>query len=242
MKMTEGPSRPAHGARWNLIEVLLVYAAIYALGFGYNILVNFMFDRFGENWPDNAGTMFFVASIVVEATLLLVALWYVVVVRHRGRLSEVGFTAKAWPRQIITGILAGLAIFIVVYAADTLTFWLTGPRQAPNPLVDLAGAARAPRELFLPLFLGSLLVPISEESYFRGFAYPALRDRIGKPWAMILVTVFFALIHLDPWGLPALILAGFALVWLYDRTQSIWPPIIAHAIWNGLVTALVYLG
>ncbi len=241
VKPADRPLRPASSARWNLFEVVLVYVVIYALGGAYSLFVDFLFDRFGEGWPDNAGMMFFVASIVVEAVLLLVALWYVVAVRHRGSLREIGYTSRAWPRQVATGILAGLGIFALVYAADTITLWLTGPRQGPHPLVDLVSAAQAPRELFFPFLLGSLLVPISEESYFRGFAYPALRDRVGKPAAMVLVSLFFALIHLDPWGFPALVLAGLALVWLYDRTESIWPPIIAHALWNTIVTALTYL-
>ncbi len=242
VKPENRPLRPAATARWNLFEVVLVYVAIYALGVVYSLFVDFLFDRFGEHWSDMAGTKFFVASIVIEAVLLVVALWYVVVIRHHGSLREVGFTGRAWPKQIALGILAGLGIFVVVYAADLVTLWVMGPRQGAQPLVDLVSAARAPRELFFPFLLGSLLVPISEETYFRGFAYPALRDRVGRPVAMILVSLFFALIHLDPWGFPALILAGLALVWLYDRTEAIWPPIIAHAVWNAIVTSLTYLG
>jgi len=242
IKPTERPPRREPSVRWNLFEVVLVYAVIYVLGMVYNLFVDFLFERFGEGWSDTAGTKFFIVSIVVEAVSLLLALWYVVVVRHHGSLREVGFTARAWPWQVAYGVLAGVGIFVLVYATDMVTLWLAGPRSSPHPLVDLVTAARAPRELFYPFLLGSLLVPVSEESYFRGFAYPALRDRVGRPTAMLLVSVFFALIHLDPWGFPALVLAGLALVWLYERTGAIWPPIIAHAIWNAAVTALAYLG
>lgn len=236
------PLRPAPTVRWNLFEVVLVYVAVLALGVLYSLLEDFLFNRFGEHWSDMAGTKFFVASVVLEAGVLVAALWYVVVVRRHGSLREVGFTGRAWPRQVAVGVLAGLGIFVLVYAVDLVMMRLAGPSQGTQPLTDLVSAARAPAELFFPFMLGSLLGPISEEAYFRGFAYPALRDRLGRPAAMLLVSLFYALSHLDPWGFPALLLAGLALVWLYERTEAIWPPIIAHAVWNAIVTGLTYLG
>lgn len=46
-----------------------------------------------------------------------------------------------------------------------------------------------------------------------------------------------------PTGITAVIplaALGFALCFLYDRTGSVWPCMIAHAINNGLALALIH--
>jgi hypothetical protein len=85
------------------------------------------------------------------------------------------------------------------------------------------------------------VAPLSEELFFRGFVFAGFRARWSLWPAALLSGVLFGLVH-APTGLTAAIpLAGLgvALCWLYDRTGSLWPCVIAHALNNGLALALL---
>jgi len=85
------------------------------------------------------------------------------------------------------------------------------------------------------------LAPIAEESFFRGFFFAGLRNRWSLWAAALLSGLIFGLVH-APTGITTVIplaVLGFALCWLYDRTGSLWPCVMAHAINNGLALALI---
>lgn len=80
------------------------------------------------------------------------------------------------------------------------------------------------------------LAPITEEIFFRGFVFGGLRARLPLWLAALISGVLFGLVH-APTGittLPLLSALGVALAWLYERTGSLGPPMIAHAVNNAL--------
>jgi uncharacterized protein len=86
-----------------------------------------------------------------------------------------------------------------------------------------------------------LLAPVAEELFFRGFVFAGLRGRWSLWPAAITSGLIFGLVH-APTGITTVVplaALGFALCWLYDRTGSLWPCVIAHMINNGLALAVV---
>jgi hypothetical protein len=86
-----------------------------------------------------------------------------------------------------------------------------------------------------------LLAPVAEELFFRGFVFAGLRTRWSLWPAAITSGLIFGLVH-APTGITTVVplaTLGFALCWLYDRTGSLWPCVIAHMINNGLALAVV---
>jgi uncharacterized protein len=87
------------------------------------------------------------------------------------------------------------------------------------------------------------VAPVSEEIFFRGFMYGGLRRRL--PWwaaALIAGLVFGALHYTGPDSIgvvPQLAVLGFILAWLYERTGSLWPPILMHGFNNALAFVVV---
>jgi membrane protease YdiL (CAAX protease family) len=85
--------------------------------------------------------------------------------------------------------------------------------------------------------------PLSEEIFFRGFMYGGLRRRL--PWwaAALIAGLVFGLLHYtgpDSIGVvPQLAALGFILAWLYERTGSLWPPILMHGLNNALAFVVV---
>lgn len=94
----------------------------------------------------------------------------------------------------------------------------------------------------LILFGTVLLVPLTEETLFRGLIFRMLQ-RKSRAVAYILSTLFFGLIHIagyiDIASSEVLVLcflqyvpAGLFLAWAYEKADSIWAPILMHMAIN----------
>jgi membrane protease YdiL (CAAX protease family) len=79
----------------------------------------------------------------------------------------------------------------------------------------------------------SLLAPILEELYFRGFLLPRL-SRFG-PWAVPIQSVLFAFFHFwTPWMVVARAVGLLPLIYVAQKRQNIYIGMIAHILANTL--------
>jgi hypothetical protein len=93
------------------------------------------------------------------------------------------------------------------------------------------------RDIFFSVLTGVILAPIMEEIIHRGVIYQALRARTGRWSAIFLSSVAFAILHFYSWwGILDVFVMGVFFAWIYDRTRSLWPGIIFHALGNALIT------
>lgn len=83
------------------------------------------------------------------------------------------------------------------------------------------------------------LVPgTCEEVFFRGFYQRSLVARLGPVLGILVASLTFGLVHLDPPQAIGALLTGAYLGWVAHRAQSIVPAIAAHVANN----ALAYVG
>jgi len=80
-------------------------------------------------------------------------------------------------------------------------------------------------------------VPPLEEIYYRGFLFSAFTKSLGSRWALVIVTVWFTLIHcpqlVGDWAaIPVIFLMAFIWTFLRHKTGSITPSIITHLTYN----------
>lgn len=143
---------------------------------------------------------------------------------------------------------------VLVFAGSTLAGWLIklgGTDPVPSNLALIDEAARN-WPVFLVLF-AVFLAPAYEELLFRRVLFGRFLDG-GRPWlGLVLSSLAFALMHEVP-GLSAnpplatlqllAVYAGMGAVfaWLYWRTGTLWAPIAAHAVNNGLALLVHSLG
>lgn len=77
------------------------------------------------------------------------------------------------------------------------------------------------------------VAPVVEETTYRGLGFAAVCSSFG-PLAAVLVTgVAFGLSHGLLLALPVLTLFGIILALLRWKTESLYPPIVLHALFNG---------
>lgn len=81
-----------------------------------------------------------------------------------------------------------------------------------------------------------VLAPFFEELIFRGILFTTLRTRFSFPLSMVASGLVFALAH--GYGVVAFLTvlwSGLLWAWAYERTGSVIPGMLAHAINNGVV-------
>jgi membrane protease YdiL (CAAX protease family) len=140
------------------------------------------------------------------------------------------------PAAIAT--VLGIAVFVAVVML------------LPATLLGREGIAPVALARDLPLQgPASVLQSFAQELQFRGILLGAL-DRIAPAWAANLgQAAFFGLAHIavqyqGPAGafVPVTIVLGLALGWVTQRTGSLWPAIIIHAVADIAVTVAVIPG
>jgi membrane protease YdiL (CAAX protease family) len=91
----------------------------------------------------------------------------------------------------------------------------------------------------IQILLIVVVAPISEEVCFRGMLFGGLRERLPRiPAALIGAAIFGALHALTGISaVPPLIVFGFILCLLYERTGSIVPGILLHMLNNSVALA-----
>jgi membrane protease YdiL (CAAX protease family) len=86
--------------------------------------------------------------------------------------------------------------------------------------------------------------PVWEEIVFRGILQDGLQKTLSPFFAVITSGLIFGVIHFDPDQMIPLILLGFIFGWMYTKSRSVFPCIIAHSFVNtvGAVNLLSKIG
>jgi membrane protease YdiL (CAAX protease family) len=88
----------------------------------------------------------------------------------------------------------------------------------------------------------AVVAPLTEELLFRGLILRGLEQRYGAWPALLVSSALFAASHVFPAQAIPAFAAGLYLGWLYLATGTLWWPLAAHALYNGLVVTLAVSG
>ncbi len=173
--------------------------------------------------------------ILFQLTLLIPALW--ALRKYRVGPDVLGLRGFA----VLPGCGLVIALLIMGYlftGAWGLFLQQYGLRAQPSPLPVFGSGIAG---LALALLAGGIVAPVTEEIFFRGFLYPALRNRLGVFWGIAFAAAIFAAAHLQPLALPALFALGVLLTVLYQSTGSLWPGILMHSTINTVALVALYI-
>ena len=139
---------------------------------------------------------------------------------------------------IINSIIFSIGIIILFDALDRVIHQII---PTPDYILDLGKIMQPESTLGLMfLFLAIVVMaPIGEEVVFRGFLQKFLEEHWKDITRAVLVTsLFFAIIHFNPYWTIQIYLLGVILGFLSWKTKSIIPSIILHSINNGIAFIL----
>ncbi|UTC67617.1 MULTISPECIES: CPBP family intramembrane glutamic endopeptidase [unclassified Treponema] len=92
------------------------------------------------------------------------------------------------------------------------------------------------------LICGMIFAPVAEELFFRYYMYNNLKYKYSSVFiANIISSVIFGLFHISMYGydlnaVMMISMGGMALAYCYEKTRTIWTPMIMHSLHNGLVS------
>ena len=177
------------------------------------------------------------------AILVAVAVWLQAsrrVYRVPIRLADAfGFNRNNTGRCLLLGLGTGLGLVLIAMTLALLTSRLLqalGNQAEPQKLVSLiAEEATKPDQtgpLIFFVVMAVAVAPVAEEFLFRGILYPAIKQ-IGYPrLAAIGTALLFALFHVNLLTFASLTAVALVLIALYEFTDNLIAPIIAHAVFN----------
>ncbi len=138
---------------------------------------------------------------------------------------------RSWP--VALGIAFGLFVAVLLVGAALDPFLDAGEEQGLTPSgwdSDRAAAFAA------NAIVVAGIAPFIEELTYRGLGFSLLRP-YGRAAAIVGVGIAFGLAHGLVEALPILSLFGMGLAVLRERTDSVYPPILLHAAFNGFALA-----
>lgn len=136
----------------------------------------------------------------------------------RGPWPRLGRTA--WTLIALAPLYHVLAGTVLRYFVPDFAIWLIAPR-------DLTALA-------FSFVMIVILAPLVEELLFRGWIFGSLRARFSAGATILGTTFLFAVVHVDQTGLypVAVLVPGFILGVIRERTGSTKAAVLAHAIYN----------
>lgn len=173
------------------------------------------------------------------------------VLAKRDALSLTGIGVRSTKRKWT--ILAIPAAGIVLIGAGVLLSFLSADgAEGLRTFNSEIALTTSWWQLGLSFLTLCLLVPVVEELIFRGGLLSFLKDRMPAIIALGITSLLFALFHagalgsVATWRDQALLLAGLSLVGLAAgafrlASGSLYPAIVLHGVYNGLVFQGLYL-
>lgn len=156
---------------------------------------------------------------------------------RRGRLDAFGLHAPLQDRYLAETAKSIAAMGIVSLLLGASLEWLVRRSawdwEHLDPFTQYADDyTQAPVWLFVAMVL--LLGPLIEEFLFRGLLYPVIAEWWGVAMGIVATAFVFSALHIDQgiYGFLARFLVGIFLAFLYERTDSIWYPVLAHSGYN----------
>ena len=177
-------------------------------------------------------------DVVLAATgvgsVVLLATAYALGPRAAGRTFQLlvgrrlsARAALGWAALALVGSV--VATFVYLVAAAGFTDGAVPP-PLPASLLD--------ERPLLTVLLVVLVGPAAEEVFFRGFCFAGLVGRWGFWGAAVGSSAFFGLAHVDPALIGPAAVSGFVFAWVYWRTGSLRPVVLAHVARNAVALAV----
>lgn len=220
--------------RWSIKDVawalIIVFGGSYLIGLVFRPLVSqaLIAQRY-------------LFSGVVQTLLFIGSVFAIIFFRYKGNPGQLGLRDIISFPEIKRGVAGGVVLFTLVLVSGIFVSAVAPVQAKPQPFAQLLTQAKTPFEVFVPFFIGGVLAPLGEEIYFRGFAYPVFKEKLGVKGGILVTAVFFSLLHFDAVRFLPIAIGGAGLAWLYESTGLLITPIIAHSVWNFSMLGLLFL-
>src|SRR5450759_3819809 len=229
---TDGPI----GAAWSTGEAV----AVVVVGLALFVALQALLGTPDVRAMDTGSRMLVRAGSLFVYYALQLALLAFLARRHGEFFAAFGLRRpKMLSTSLMTlGALLATWAFSLVYRAIALQLGWNPPVTDSPSLTVLFGSDTIGG--FLTVLMVVLVGPFVEELLFRGVLLTALDERLGGLVAVLLSAPIFAALHGSVWSFVPLMFLGVALGSLTLSRRSLWPAVVLHATYNGVLVAAAF--
>jgi len=198
---------------------------------GFQILLNYS-ARATQGKPDRNALYHWSTSL--EGLLFYAIFLGIVLTISRGETRKLLAlrAPRSWGQA--AGIAATIAVAVIVLEVALEPVLHAGREQGLTPKHWQPAHAAAFAASFVVL---ALVAPFVEEATFRGLGYSLIAP-YGQVLAIVAIGVLFGLTHGLVEALPVLVALGAGLAYLRARSDSLYPCVLVHAVFNAVALTL----
>jgi membrane protease YdiL (CAAX protease family) len=216
-----------------MLVTQVVFLVPYVLSRGVKL------DAMSSFLVKDPGAIFMALVSIPPAHLLTLGAAWLIVTRV-GKYPFLRTLGWEWGRGFSLWRSAGLALLLLGMGYSVL--WAGG--ECDNELERILRSSRA--AALAAAFAATFTAPLVEEIVFRGLLYSALRRVIGVAWAVVVVFVIFAAIHVPQYWpcygvIGTILLLSFTLTLIRARTGKLLPCVLIHFVFNGVQCVILVL-
>lgn len=214
-----------------MVVMQLVFLGLYALRREVRL------DTLGEFALNDKGAIFMQIVAIIPAHLLTLGLAWLVVTRV-GKYPFFKMLGWKWGKGF--NFLICIVVAALMYAVGMTILYYSGP--VDNALERLVQSSRG--AALATAFAATVTAPLVEEVVFRGLLYSALRRLAGAAWAVAVVVLLFALIHVPQYWpsygvIVTILLLSVVLTLIRAHTSNLLPCFFIHLLFNGVQSVLI---
>ncbi len=227
--------------KWNALDAVisLIFLTVVLVGiyFGSAKLFEVLAGKQFFN-SSNMGNISFTVLYGIQIVLMLGVVWFFAIFWRKASFRDLGLRYYSIARTIWYSFLSLLAIFFVSFLYVFLMNSLFGI-EAPASKIEILVENRSISSNILFVVV-TVIAPFSEEVFFRGFLYSAFKKSWGVNVALLLSSFLFAIVHLELYAFIPLVIIGWLLAYLFEKTKSLIPAIFLHGVYN-LILILILM-
>jgi membrane protease YdiL (CAAX protease family) len=157
--------------------------------------------------------------------------WYVVIRRASASSRHRVPIVVALPRTPLWVLGSTIAAAVPFYVAfQTYYFRLMPPR--PDATTAFDSYTHQPLGWVATFVASALVLPVMEETVFRGWVLRSIERRAGTAAALALSATIFSAFHLELWAAPFHMVSGLLFGLVALRTNSVGAAMLVHMVAN----------
>lgn len=174
--------------------------------------------------------------------------------------TALGLKAANSKKWYAIGLLIAIIALVLFVALAWIIFgtgdsnWFVSHAAAMNEaLAQVPSDASIIAKFAMVTIPTMIFSPLAEEFLFRGYIQKSVSIKWGASTGMIVQAVAFAAVHLSHYGLkplqpglialwlPSMFVAAYAFGWIVKKSESLWPAVLSHSIFNLGMNGVVFL-
>jgi membrane protease YdiL (CAAX protease family) len=203
-----------------------------------------LLQKFGVNGfkqPEDYGNILLGTLCFQGATWILIPIF---LRQHQiGWREAFGLRGPKLNRVLLSAVIFTIVILPVAWLFQNISVSVLAKLGWPPADQTAVALMAEAKSLWLKIYLGMfavVLAPVAEEFIFRGMLFPFVKQLGWPRLAWFGVSFLFALIHFDAAIFVPLFVFALALTWLYEKTDNLLAPIVAHSLFNAANLVILF--